>query len=108
MQICEYDMNNDLMWSIGPKCDEDDPCSQDPCKHNGVCIKDGGGFRCACNGTGYGGPTCTLAIIYFEYIPPVTDGLMIRVILSTEMSLPTLKVPITVMGPNRYKKKVKK
>lgn len=21
MQICEHDMNNDLMWSIGPKCD---------------------------------------------------------------------------------------
>ena len=53
---------------------ESDQCSPNPCRNGGSCVTDGEIFSCACNGTGYGGPTCTRAIIYFSPIPPIDTG----------------------------------
>ena len=58
-------------------------------------------FSCACDGTGYGGPTCTIVIIYFDYIPPITEGTSIPISLHTNAILnETLKVTVNVVGPS--------
>ena len=62
---------------------ESDPCSPNPCKNGGLCIAEEGAFSCACNGTGYDGPTCGKPVVYLEYIPPITDGTDIPVTIST-------------------------
>jgi len=39
----------------------EDPCENEPCKHNGYCVQLKGknpGYRCECHGTGYFGPRC--------------------------------------------------
>ena len=60
-----------------------DPCSPNPCKNGGLCLVEEGEFSCACNGTGYVGPTCGKPVVYLEYIPPITDGTEISVTIST-------------------------
>ena len=91
---------------------ESDPCIPNPCKNGGVCVKEDDAFTCACDGTGYGGPTCRVAIIYFEPIPPVTMGTSFRVRLFTNVSLQSPKrvdvtlnrglgVRITFLRPHR-------
>ena len=87
---------------------ESDPCSPNPCKNGGLCIAEEGEFSCACNGTGYVGPTCGKPVIYLEYIPPVTDGTDITVTISTmakreERSI----IKVTVKGSDNFKKIVK-
>ena len=66
---------------------ESDQCSPNPCHNGGSCVTDGKTFTCACNGTGYGGPTCTRAIIYFSPIPPIDTGVSFRVQLFTIANL---------------------
>ena len=66
---------------------ESDQCSPNPCRNGGSCVTDGEIFSCACNGTGYGGPTCTRAIIYFSPIPPIETGVSFPVQLSTVATL---------------------
>ena len=70
---------------------EGDPCIPNPCMNGGVCVKEDDAFTCACDGTGYGGPTCRAAIIYFEPIPLVTMGTSFRVRLFTNVSLQSPK-----------------
>ena len=65
-----------------------DPCSPNPCANGGVCTReDGDQFRCACSGTGYGGPICEVAIIRFAPIHTVADGHSITIELSTDATL---------------------
>ena len=66
---------------------ESDQCSPNPCRNGGSCVTDGKMFSCACNGTGYGGPTCTRAIIYFSPIPPIDTGVSFPVHLFTIANL---------------------
>ena len=75
---------------------ESDQCSPNPCRNGGSCVTDGKTFSCACN-TGYGGPTCTRAIIYFSPIPPIDTGVSFPVQLFTIATLTeTEKVSVVV------------
>ena len=69
--------------------------------NGGICVMEGNGFSCDCDGTGYGGLTCTTAIIYFTYIPPITEGTSIPITLSTIANLDEIvKISAKVVGPN--------
>ena len=70
-------------WVDGFLISESDPCFPNPCKNGGLCRAEEGEFSCACNGTGYVGPTCGKPVVYLEYIPPITDGTNIPVTIST-------------------------
>jgi hypothetical protein len=37
----------------------DDPCASQPCMNQGTCIRENGGFRCACP-PGYSGSLCEI------------------------------------------------
>ena len=68
---------------------------------------DGNQFTCACNGTGYGGPTCKIAIVQFAPIPPVTDRASFDIDLSTAATLMDRNELVSVTievpgGGNRY------
>ena len=72
--------------------------------NGGVCQPDSNIFSCDCNGTGYGGPTCKTAIIYFDYIPPITKGTSIPIRLFTDANLQSTKrVDVTVKGLGKKK-----
>ena len=59
-------------------------------------------FTCTCDGTGYGGPTCEVAIITLEYIPPLND-MEIPITLSTIANVSErLKVIVKIEGPNKF------
>ena len=95
-------------WVGGFLISESDPCSPNPCKNGGLCIAEEGEFSCACNGTGYVGPTCGKPVIYLEYIPPVTNGTNITVTISTmakreEDSI----ITVTVKASQGFKKPMK-
>ena len=73
--------------------------------NGGLCIAEEGAFSCACNGTGYVGPTCGKPVVYLEYIPPITNGTDIPVTISTmakrtENSI----IKVTVMGSQGFNK----
>ena len=64
-------------------------------------MKEEDDFSCVCDGTGYGGPTCNLAIINFEPIPDISDPNFIPVTLSTTADLQTIvKFRVQLSGPN--------
>ena len=46
-------------------------CNPNPCLHNGTCaaVNSDDGFTCNCEGTGYGGPTCSIGIVHIPSIP---------------------------------------
>ena len=46
-------------------------CNPNPCLHNGTCaaVNSDDGFACNCEGTGYGGPTCSIGIVHIPSIP---------------------------------------
>ena len=95
-------------WVGGFLLSESDLCSPNPCKNGGLCIAEEGEFSCACNGTGYVGPTCGKPVIYLEYIPPITDGTDIPVTISTmakreEDSI----IKVTAKGSQGFNKSVK-
>ena len=86
-----------------PHFSESNACSPNPCKNSGLCIEEEGVFSCACNGTGYVGPTCGKPVIYLEYIPPITDGTDIPVTIFTmtkreERSI----IKVTVKGSDNF------
>jgi len=47
----------------------DDPCSETPCKNNGICYYDEGSYNCKCVGTFFG-RHCEYGIfsMYFNFI----------------------------------------
>ena len=95
-------------WVNGFLTSESDPCSPNPCKNGGVCIAVEGGFSCACNGTGYGGLTCKRPVVYFEYIPPVTDGTDIPVtIFRKAVQDQGNSIIVKVTGSSNFKQAVK-
>ena len=53
-------------------------------------MKEEDDFSCACDGTGYGGPTCNQAIINLEPILDISDPTSIPVTLSTTADLQTI------------------
>ena len=74
-----------------------------PCFHNGTCLKEEDDFSCACDGTGYGGPTCNQAIINFEPILDISDPNSIPVTMSTTADLQNpVKFSVKLSGPNMY------
>ncbi|CAI8042420.1 Matrilin-2 [Geodia barretti] len=89
VRTCIRDSTTDtLAWSDGPQCVVSDPCSPDPCANGGTCMRGSGDpFTCACNGTGYGGPTCEIAVIRFSPLQTNADGSSIILELSTEATL---------------------
>ena len=59
-------------------------------------------FTCTCDGTGYGGPTCEVAIVTLDYIPPLND-MEIPITLSTIANVSERpRVIVTVNGPNNF------
>ena len=86
------------MLLLKPLVSVSDPCSPNPCANGGVCKRDNGDtFTCACNGTGYGEPTCEIAVVRFSPIQTNTDGSSITIDLSTDATLTRSSVLITVM-----------
>ena len=83
---------------------ESDQCSPNPCHNGGSCVTDGETFSCACNGTGFGGPTCKRPIIYFSPIPPIDSGRSFLVNLSIVAPLnESVKVSVRVNKGNLIK-----
>ena len=90
-------------WVNGFLTSESNSCFPNPCKNGGVCIAEEGGFSCACNGTGYGGLTCRRPVVYFEYIPPVTDGTDIPVTIFREaVQDKSIAIKVTVQGSSGF------
>ena len=106
--MCDDDHEICFIRVDGFLLSESDPCSPNPCKNGGLCIAEEGEFSCACNGTGYVGPTCGKPVVYLEYIPPITDGTDIPVTISTiakreEDSI----ITVTVKGSSGFNQVVK-
>ena len=75
-----------------------------PCFHNGTCLKEENDFSCVCDGTGYGGHTCNLAIINLELILDISDLNSISVTVSTtaDLQIP-VRFRVKLSGPNMHK-----
>ena len=97
-----------LKWVDGFLISESDPCSPNPCNNGGLCIAEEGEFSCACNGTGYVGPTCGKPVVYLEYIPPITEGTDIPVTISTmtEREKDSI-ITVTAKGSGGFAEEVK-
>ena len=95
-------------WVDGFVISESDPCFPNPCKNGGLCIAEENEFSCACNGTGYVGPTCGKPVVYLEYIPPITDGTDIPVTITTMAKRKNDSIiKVTVKGPGGLDEVVK-
>ena len=66
---------------------ESDPCSPNPCLHDGVCIPARNDFNCDCSGTNYTGTTCNIGIILLPPIPILTKGQTHNITVSTNFAL---------------------
>ena len=60
---------NSVIWTDRPMCLEIQPCSPNPCRHNGVCTAEDGEYTCDCEGTGYQGDICQTGFVQIAYIP---------------------------------------
>jgi hypothetical protein len=49
-------------------CLEIQPCSPNPCRHNGVCTENDRTYTCDCEGTGYEGDVCQIGVVQVSYI----------------------------------------
>ena len=62
-------------------------------------------FTCTCDGTGYGGPTCEVAIVTLEYIPPLNE-MEIPIVISTITDGQRFigRVSVKVKGPKNFER----
>ena len=58
-----------VIWTERPTCLEIQPCSPNPCRHNGVCTDNDGEYTCDCEGTSYKGDICQTGFVQIAYIP---------------------------------------
>ena len=58
-----------VVWTERPTCLEIQPCSPNPCRHNGVCTENDGEYTCDCEGTGYKGYSCQTGVVQIASIP---------------------------------------
>ena len=58
-----------VIWTERLMCLEIQPCSPNPCRHNGVCTEIDGEYTCNCEGTGYKGDNCQTGFVQIAYLP---------------------------------------
>ena len=58
-----------VVWTDRPTCLEIQPCSPNPCRHNGVCTENNEEYTCNCEGTGYKGDICQTGFVQIAYTP---------------------------------------
>ncbi|XP_057304820.1 uncharacterized protein LOC130641844 [Hydractinia symbiolongicarpus] len=93
---CALNGDNILAWTNeDTKCKAIAPCHPNPCHHNGDCIQlSTAEYSCNCDGTGYTGQNCEIAMVVISELPPVLVGIDSEYVAVTTQAEENIEISI--------------